>query len=531
MENGRKTRMFWRAASGGKRRRGALAALGAFAAAMLPACSGCQVDIERSDTASADGAYSGLVVGGTQPDGAFVVARHERAPGDDEVVLVSLAEGERRTCSLGKAFAYSVSSSPRPGYAGAEPRVDARPARILMYEGEREAESWDLRIVDASCAERLRVPSVVASRWPTRVTMYGILDDNNDLKGYAAQTTAGEVVWIDPWAGTTRTIAEGVSFFRYYPDHFWLIEGGKLVVRDLDGNIVQTAGTGVTEIGVGPFGTEVAYVDESGLWVLKLGEDAPMAIPTKAAPCSLQYHQWGASPKLTYREDCAAGVLAILDRTTGEKRVFDSGGVTSVRSYGLQGAFWLFFEREEPGKKRELWAVREADEPVLVGTDPKLDPGIDSHGEGFLFVLDHDGETGTLGKWTLQGGFSPLVEGYAGEARGVSRDYLAVLADAQEDVGTLVVFNGETLAEVHRVPRVHQTPLFSRQAPALGYVHDWDDTLGAGTFTVWVPVNGQQIDVDTGVNEFAELVWPEPGVVYAVRTPGRAGLWTAYADY
>ncbi|HVK67322.1 MAG TPA: hypothetical protein VM694_22710 [Polyangium sp.] len=498
-------------------------------AAMLPACSGCQVDIERSDTTHADGVYRGLLVGGSEPDGAFVVARRERAPGDDEVVLVSLAEGERRTCSLGKAFAYTTSQQPRPGYAGEEPRVDARPARILTLEGELGAESGDLRIFDASCAERVRVPSVVASKWPTRVTMYGILDDNNNLEAYAVETTDGEIVWVDLWAGTTRTIAEGVSFWRYYPDTFWLIEGGRLIVRDRDGKILQTAGTGVTEIVVGPLGAEAAYVDENGLWVLKLGEDAPMAIPTNAAPCKPEFLS-SLSPKLAYRDDCAAGVLVVLDRTTGDKRVFDSG-VTTVRSYGLQGTSWLFFEREEPGKKRELWAVREADEPVLVGTDPKLDVGIRSHGEGFLFVLDHDGTTGTLGKWTLEGGFSPLVEGYAGEARGPSYGYLAALADAQEDVGTLVVFHGETLTEAFRVPRVHhQTPWFSLQAPALGYVHDWDDTLGAGTFTAWIPVTGQKIDVDTGVTEFAELIWPEPGIVYAVRTPERAGLWTAYPD-
>ncbi|MDC0742800.1 hypothetical protein [Polyangium mundeleinium] len=527
MENSGRTRWLGSAASGGKRGRGALAAFGAFAAAMLPACSGCQVDIERSDTTLADGVYSRLVVGGSEPDGAFVVARRERAPGDDEVVLVSLAEGERRTCSLGKAFAYST-SEPSLGFADGEPRVDARPARILTLEGELGAESGDLRIFDASCTERLRVPSVMASRWP-KVTIYLIHDGNFNLEAYAAGTTAGEVVWIDPWAGAARTIAEGVSFWRYYDDKFWLIEDGRLVVRDRDGKTLQTAGTGVTELEVGPLGAEVAYVDENGLWVLKLGEDAPMAIPTKAAPCHPDYISW-TPPKLAYREDCAAGVLAVLDRTTGDKRVFDSGGVTSVLSYGLQGAFWLFFEREEPGKKRELWAVREDDEPVLVGTDPKLEFSIRSHGEGFFFVLDHDGTTGTLGTWTLQGGFSPLVEGYAGEARGPSRGYLAVLADAQEDVGTLVVFNRETLTEAFRVPRVHQTPLFSRQAPALGYVHDWDDTLGAGTFTAWIPVTGQKIDVDTGVTEFAELIWPEPGIVYAVRTPERAGLWTAYPD-
>jgi hypothetical protein len=37
--------------------------------------------------------------------------------------------------------------------------------------------------------------------------------------------------------------------------------------------------------------------------------------------------------------------------------------------------------------------------------------------------------------------------------------------------------------------------------------------------------------VDEGVSEFAEMVWPEPSVVYAVLTPGREGLWTAFPDF
>jgi hypothetical protein len=525
LKNGGKTRRFWWAAAGGKRRRGALAAFGALAASLLPACSGCNIDIERSTTTHADGVYRGLLVGGTEPDGPFVVALRERAPGDDEAVLVSLAEGERRTCSLGKAFVYHT-SQPHP-FAGEEPRVDARPARIMTLEGDLGAKSGDLRIFDASCTERIRVPSVEAPVWPSQM-LWPIYGDEG-LEGYAARTTSGEVVTIDPWGSSVHTISESASFWTYFYDKFWLIEGGSLVVRDRDGKTLQTAGTGVTEIKPGPLGAEVAYVDENGLWVLKLGEDAPMAIPTPAAPCNPQYVSW-APPRLAYLEDCAAGVLAVLDRTTGDKRVFDSG-VTSVRSYGLQESSWLFYEREESGKKRELWAVLDGGEPVLVGTDSKLDLTIWRHKEGFLFSLDHDGTTGTLGKWTLEGGFSPLLEGYAGRGRGLGRGYFAALADVQEDVGTLVVFNSETLAEALRVQRVHrQTPWFSQQAPALGYVRDWDDTLGAGTLTAWITATGQLIDVDTGVTEFDELIWPEPGIVYAVRTPERAGLWTAYPD-
>jgi hypothetical protein len=269
-------------------------------------------------------------------------------------------------------------------------------------------------------------------------------------------------------------------------------------------------------------------VDAKGLWVLKPGDPGPIAIPTTAAPCKPVY-AWGGSPlRLTYRDDCAAGVLGVLDRETGDTRLF-STGVESVLAFHSGSNAWVFFEREEPGKKRELWAVREAGEPVLVGTNPRSPSWfVWPYKEQFLVDLDHDGATGTLGTWTPEGGFAPLLEGFS-EGWGGTKGYFTTLTDPQEDLGTLVVLDTATLAEALRVPGVHrQTLRFSRQVLALGYIHDWDDALGAGTLTTWIPELGEQIDVDTGVAEFGELFWPERGIVYSVRTPERAGLWTAY---
>ncbi|MDI1444163.1 hypothetical protein [Polyangium sp. 6x1] len=519
-----RARRFRRAATEGARSRGALAAFGAFAAALLPACSSSEVAVECSSASHADGLFRGLVVGGTVPEGPFVVAEHEREPGNHEVVLVSLAEDEPRTCSLGKAFWYDTIRQGSVFGAGPNaPPLDARPARILTLEGEIGAKSGDLRVFDASCTERARVPSVDA---PVR----SIVDADGRIEAHVARTTAGRVVRIDPWAGAVRTIAEGAGFWTYTRDRFWLVEGGRLVVRDRDGNRLQTAGMGVTEVAIAPLGDEAAYVDEKGLWVLKAGDDEPAAIHTPAVPCKPEY-PWSQRLMLAYREDCAAGVLAVQDRMTGQTRVFSSG-VTSVRAYSGFETAWIFFEREAPGQARELWAVEGSGEPVLVGTNPRLDLLVWPHKAGFFFDLDHDGAKGTLGTWSLEAGFSPHFEGFVGLWRS-GQDELAALADADAagNVGTLVLFDSGTLAESLRVPRVHRsTPRLARQASALGYVRDWDDALGAGTLEAWISDRDQQIEVDTGVAEFGEVFWPKPGMVYAVHAPERAGLWSAHLE-
>ena len=527
METNRRTRRFGWAVLGGERRRGALGAFCALAGSLLLACSGCgpEVEIERSPVRHAGGHFQGLVVGASEPDGAFVVAQHELAPGDDEVVVVSLADDEQRICSLGNAFFYHT-----PGYTRAFADVgNPRPARILTIEGDVGAESGDLRIFDASCVELMRVPSVEApvqavDLWP--------------LEAYAARTTSGEVVKIDPWAGSVQTIATNASFWQFKGDHFWLVEGGSLVVRDRDGEIVQTAGEGVTEVAVSIWGEEAAYVDATGLWVLKPGDPGPIAVPTTGAPCKPVFAFENSPHRLTYRDDCAAGVLGVLDRATGETRLFSTGVTHLFAFHDGSKSPWVFFEREEPGKKRELWAVPEAGEPVFVGTNPK--PGWfvwNWRTKDFLIDLDHDGATSTLGKWSPEGGFSPVLEGFWEPWEGVTAGHFPTITDPQGELGTLVVLDTATMAEALRVPGVRREKwrdfqkmrvLNEVELQVFDYVHDWDDTLGAGTLTTWIPETGEQIDIDTGVSESSSLLWPEHGVVYAVRTPERAGLWTAY---
>ncbi|MDI1477898.1 hypothetical protein [Polyangium sp. y55x31] len=523
MENGGRTRRFWWAAAGAKRRRGALGVFCALAGSLLLVGSGCgpEVEIERRPVRHAGGHFQGLVVG-SEPDGAFVVAQHELAPEDDEVVVVSLADDEQRTCSLGRAFFYHT-----PGYTRA-PAGDGnpRPARILTLEGVG-AESGDLRIFDTSCVELMRVPSVEA---PVEAI------DSWNLEAYGARTTSGEVVKIDPWAGSVQTIAANASFWKFKGDKFWLVEGGSLVVRDLDGKILQTAGEGVTEVAVSLWGEEAAYVDTKGLWVMKPGDPGPIAVPTTAAPCKPVYAFENSPQRLTYRDDCAAGVLGVLDRATGERRVFSTAVTYVFAFHDNSKSPWVFFEREEPGKEREFWAVPEAGEPVFVGTNPK--PGwVVGPTKDIVINLDYDGATSTLGKWSPEGGFSPLLEGFWEPWEGVTDGHFPMITDPQEELGTLVVLDSVTLAEALRVPGIRREKrrhfqkmrvLQEVELHVLDYVHDWDHTLGAGTLTTWIPETGEQIDIDTGVSESSPVVWPEHGIVYAVRTPERAGLWTAY---
>jgi hypothetical protein len=499
---------------------------------LLPACGGCDVGFERSSTAPEAALFRGLIVGGTKPDGPFVVALRESTSEDFEATVVSLGE-EPWMCSLGPATWYfTAQQSLLLGLD--EESVDDRPARILTIEGEIGDTSGPLRVFDAMCEEILQAPAIFVPAAP----IYG---KGAKIEAYSALSVDGSLLWIDPWAPSIRTIGQNVSHYgrmnkSAFMDKttFWLVEDGALVLRDIEGNTLVSAGSGVTEVAAAPDGTELAFVDEGGLFVMKVEDLTPAPIVTEGAPCKVKY-TWLSAPTLTYREDCALGNLAILDRSTGDKWLFSSD-VVDAQTLPVLDAMWVFFLREPPGGERELWAVPEGSEPVLVGVDPYPEVYMlgFGHEHGSFVILEHDSEngtggTGTLGAWTPAGGFEPLLEGVGWFS--TRNEYLPVVADREGDVGALVALELDTLVSALRVEGVHwMTVRSSPQAPVLGYIRGWDSALGAGTFEVWIQPTGQQVTVDEGVSEFRELFWPEPGAVYAVRAPGREGLWTAYPD-
>jgi hypothetical protein len=488
---------------------------------LLSSCGGCAVDFERSSTSPAAGLFQRLVVGGTKPDGPFVVALREDGPEDFEATVVSLGE-DPWMCSLGPAI--WVDTLQQGWLLGiADDPIDDRPGRILTLEGKRGDTSGTLHVFDAMCGEILQVPAIELSVRP-------MLGESVKIEAYVARTVDGALLWIDPWAPSVHTLGQHVSHHgRTGSTTFWLVDDGALVLRDSEGNTLVSVGSGVTEATSAPDGTELAFVDEGGISTLNLEDLTVAPIVTEGAPCKLQY-TWYSPMILAYREDCALGNLALLDRSTGDKQLLSSD-VTDVRIFTDPDGLWIFFLREPPGGERELWAVPEGSEPVLVGVAPY--PGIYmldfGHEDGSFVLLEHDGSIGTFGTWTPDAGFEPLLEGVGWFF--TSHGYLTAVADREGDVGALVALQPDTLASALRVEGVHwRTVRPSRQAPVLGYIRDWDGALGAGTFEVWIPPTGQQVTVDEGVSTYAELFWPKPGVVYAVRTPGREGLWTAYPD-
>jgi hypothetical protein len=109
-----------------------------------------------------------------------------------------------------------------------------------------------------------------------------------------------------------------------------------------------------------------------------------------------------------------------------------------------------------------------------------------------------------------------------------------VLSDYDGTTGTLLVFTGipsnglsggaETVAR--RVPLGGFDTFVD--FPALGYLHDFDAALGAGTLTMRFLRTLDTFD-RPGVSEWTGVSWPGQGVVYAMPNGAEAGVYFAQA--
>jgi hypothetical protein len=150
-------------------------------------------------------------------------------------------------CSVGQVAAYVAMQSSR----------GLRIATFDAAEGPRR-----MQVVDARCEPKLEP-----------------LDDVIDLRAHDGKvlvtTAAGSLYALDPWGGSTRLVSDSVSRRGSAvrlpgaplgtPRPLWLLEGDRLVLRDLEGRELDRAGNQVTELAVGRLGAGMIFSDAEGL--------------------------------------------------------------------------------------------------------------------------------------------------------------------------------------------------------------------------------------------------------------------------
>lgn len=477
-------------------------------------------------TLVASGRYARLGLLGSAEEEAHVFADRDGA-----LVVVPLRGGE--PCEVGPAHwtlpVGLVEFVDPPFYAVV---LHPMTPRLWYFDDENDAGWGDLRWTDADC--RTRAPLVDdAVEWGWLGSLW--------------RTGGGDVYRVDYRSGEAAFVRSGVD--RVVGGNaagMWLVERGALVLRDPEGAAeIARFGTGVREAAVAmDFGAAAAFVDEDGLSLVDgttLEVEGPIATDA-CTPAFLPELSLG-QVTLSFRSPCAESRLGLHVPGEAGVRSFDAG-VTGVR--WLSGGWIFYVVGAEPGARiGRLFAVPPgADAAVLVGEAGDLDAVSALEIAGgvpgdFLVVVDHDGQGGTLGRWTADG-LVPLVEdatdpvaanwSIAAPGAEVGTRVLA-LQGFEGERGALVVVDpyGESVREIgDGVPR--DGFRFSAAEASVDYVDRWDGAAGSGRLRTYSISDRRASTIDEGVSELRPVLWPEPGLLYAIPDGDRAGIWFVALD-
>jgi hypothetical protein len=537
-----------------------------------PSSCGPGVRIEGRENQIASGQFRRLGVSpsyGTEEIPAYVLALREPDETGGRLTMIPFEGGSE--CDAGRATIYRV-------LARKDPASGNYQERVWVFNSPGGSESATVRFTDLECHEQ--PPSLEGVDLPDSVYVFTRLDIG-DVAAVFLLTVSGELHLLDPWEGTSALLAAGVSQIERQrgADRLWLVDRGRLMVLDFNGDQLASVGTSVTGFSLHQDPPEAALVDGQLLYVLDGPGGEPVHLdndacePNYLVPVKMDPDQ---PILLSYLSPCATRQLVVLNRDTGERSTYGDG---------VGSALWvgemLFYVTGTAGAMvGELWAAPLGGAPVRVGPNGRFYKIYPVVPDRFLVLLDYDGGMGRLGLWSVGEGFTEIRDGvasilplefspcssfavlcdYDGStgtlffldmadltmeriASGVTigafsesflfpgSDYIAFLGEYDGAAGKLFLLDTSS-KEVETIASGVPPDGFqlSVVAPALGYLDEFDPQDGVGRLRAWVIPTKEIIEVDTDVAEFREVGWPAWGILYAIGRGDAAGIWFAEVE-
>lgn len=467
----------------------------------------------------AEGEFYGANWGGSQLQRFYAVAR----PGmpsarTAEAVLVS--PEHEAPCSLGDDVASYLALQPRSAakYVLGSPS----PARVLLFRQLDMDGFGTLSFADIDCG---RMDFEVSGVSPSRNERWNLYEPDLVKTKLALRTRERALIFVDPWAQEQHEVARDVSFVWDYDQGMWLIEGGQLVRRDLEGKEVLRRGRGVRQ--VLPLGDEgdYAYIDEQGAFVVR-GDQAKRIGPADA--CGLSQYDAFMPHAFGYYSPCAEHRLVITSED-GSKRFeytqqFDGN---PIQQPGM-----LFFIRSDD-TTTTLFRVRSSEPSTFEQIDQRERYGLLAlipYSAGVNLMLTQEADASYR--------FSLLDLTGARPARHTLRSGIARVPEFGDSAisvlygdGDLVVYDRMLGKELWRVQGVAGAParfVFRGKSSALAYLTHFDSQTRVGRLELHL-LSGEHFVIDEGVREYSEVWWPERGLLYTKSGAG-AGIKFARVD-
>jgi hypothetical protein len=216
---------------------------GTLTLAIVGACGNESNQIRTESLLLAKGEFFDLSWGGTQLERFYTVARAGVPTGTDADANAAanvVAGAPAQPCELGASVQRYLPLAPRT--SGKYVIGSPSPARIGVFDDIGDDGFGTLSFADITCQRRaFSVPDVDIGRdrlW------FLYAPDLVNLK-FAVLNRNQSVIYVDPWAEEQHEVATEVQGLIPFDTGAWLLEKGRLIRRNLEGQVVDRRASNV----------------------------------------------------------------------------------------------------------------------------------------------------------------------------------------------------------------------------------------------------------------------------------------------
>jgi hypothetical protein len=528
-------------------------------------------DFETPGRLMAEGNFQDITIEGTNTSGAYIVAVR------DDKRLMAKPFGEGEACFVGPYAGYGPLLK-RPSEDTTAP-ADHLLRAVLLQATDTEPTRLVFADLDCKLAE-------VSFETPFLPISYSFSKEGDILVLDAAET-----LWnVNPWSQTKEKVADKVSalsgngtravFGRGTDGDAWMytLEGGEIVARDKSFEEVFRASEDVEEIyyHVDSEGEVILGIRRGGTWTGLSVDDPDEEFMIAENSCGFRIAE-GKLGREAYYFECGTNAL-MLYRFKGEERHLLAENVRDYRTFGKasDGPVLMYrlldeVKADDIGPVYARWGLQT---PSFLGETTNFR----------LSSLDDTGTQNVVNDWRVEDGVASgvLKVGKVGEtlktvAKGVvsvsSRDVIhdydgsnGVFSRRSGDLGTKLTTIHESvcpdrirvddergrmlmITDYDRAARSGDLTLVENDEPTLlirnslpgayqfsgnenliSVLTDYDEEKRGFTLNMARTNRPEAISIDDGVQESLEIPWPQKGLLYAVATKGRAGLYFSVAE-
>jgi hypothetical protein len=461
---------------------------------------------------------------------------------DQKYILADRIDAQGNT--LGKLTVIDVQTSKACDSDVKDPRWYWSLGTSLFVIEDIDWNSWSGRLVHLPlpCGPRdVLFEKVYLTVWlsPDSDFFYALVD----VDAAAGTGRLVRIAWPSKDVAEVHTGVPTAGFSFDWPGHryFYIDSAGKLVSTTLDGVEEGRLGDGVANYVSSGTG-EILFEQSSKLYYSRV--DGTELAELSENACSESFE----SAQISYVEPCATPHTIVLrDHQTRALLGRYGEGVAGRFSTSPEGWVSWLENQSADNQPGTLW-VKPPDSPaVQVATQAAPNWSIIEASKVVLYAAPSGDKSASFMAYDIAKGTattlaenvdpglaiaeSPWGDGHYAVVKDLATPSIPDGGAAPDRLGNLILIHPVSLENYALAQTVPVRGFrFSWQAPAIGYLMQYDPIDRSGDFEVFSMLDRKRFPVDHQVKEFGEVYAPKRGVTYIIRNADRPGIYFVEAS-